>query len=403
MRTELPVTEAVSAPALLTHAGWRGTLAAVRCLGAPGDSAALLDWLRELGAREPGCVLYPSCDDLAWLFSLHRAELGRWFRLYSPPIEALEGLLDKRRLHALAQEAGLSTLPTWYPESEQEALALLPQLPFPVLLKPRTQVLSLTHGKGVRADRPEELAFAWRRARERTRHAPELLARLPEAVQPMVQAYCAEGADSIYTVSGFAGRGEGQFAARASRKLLQRPRGLGVGICFGSAPLPAALEEALATLCRRAGYFGAFDAEFLEVDGRPKLIDFNPRYYNQMAFEVARGLPVPWLVQLGACGDEEGLARAVAQARAVRPHPDATFCDRFVTGTDLLWQVLLRTIPPAEERRLWRWHRAHRAHEVDPFEEAGDPGPQLAEIACEVAAALRHPRAFLRHAALGRR
>src|SRR6266436_4705611 len=84
-------------PALLTMPGYGGTLAAVRCLGRAGipvtvaseapalpaawsrwttrrvrcprprDARAFMDWLLRFGEREPGHVLYPTSDDLAYL------------------------------------------------------------------------------------------------------------------------------------------------------------------------------------------------------------------------------------------------------------------------------------------------------------------------------------------------
>ena len=53
----------------------------------------------------------------------------------------------------------------------------------------------------------------------------------------------------------------------------------------------APLAAAVARLCRGLGYFGAFEVEFLREGERRMVIDFNPRFYGQMAFDVKRGLP----------------------------------------------------------------------------------------------------------------
>ena len=83
--------------------------------------------------------------------------------------------------------------------------------------------------------------------------------------------------------------------------------------------MPADVEAGLVRLFRAVGFHGVFDAEFIEDGGRHLLIDVNPRFYNHMAFEVDRGLPLPWLAYLGAVGDGEGLRAAVASARGSRP------------------------------------------------------------------------------------
>ena len=58
------------------------------------------------------------------------------------------------------------------------------------------------------------------------------------------------------------------WAARASHKVFQRPRRMGVGIGFEAAPVDRALLEKLDALCEAAGYFGVFESEFIESDGR---------------------------------------------------------------------------------------------------------------------------------------
>src|SRR5262245_56308276 len=98
-------------PFLLTMPAYGGTLAAARCLGERGISVIMagdtflaparwsryvtrwercppvleagpfLDWILSFGQREPGHVLYPTSDDLAWLFADHRRELSMYFHL----------------------------------------------------------------------------------------------------------------------------------------------------------------------------------------------------------------------------------------------------------------------------------------------------------------------------------
>jgi predicted ATP-grasp superfamily ATP-dependent carboligase len=425
------MTDVALPPVLLLRPAFSGTLAAARCMGARGvrvvvadeslfaptrwsryvsrrvrtpphaDSEAVLAWLLESGSREPGCVLYPSCDDQAWLFALHRAELGRHFHLYSPPVVTLNRLLDKRQLYALAREVGVATPVTSYPADHHEAVLLAHAMRYPIVVKPRTQVLSLTGSKGAVVDRAEDLAACFRRHLHGSRYHPILAAHLPEATQLMLQEYAAHST-AIYTVSGFVDRTGRLFAARASNKVLQRPRGLGVGVCFEAAPLAPEQHAGVERLCRAAGYYGAFDVEFLDVGGHRLLIDFNPRFYNQMAFEVARGLPTPWLAYLGALGRDAELAEVVRDSWSYPETPDAVYCDRIAAQQLLVWQVLSGTLPFAEERRWRHWHHAHRAFVTDPIDAPGDRAPLIAAAAAQLADALRHPRAFLRKTVLGR-
>lgn len=413
-------------PMVLGNADFGGTLAATRCLGAhgvpvllpgaarldparwsrharriqaPSDPEQLVTWL--LDEAPPGLVVYPTCDDLAWLLARDRDALGRRHHLYSPPLAAVEALLDKRRLHELARAVGLACPETWYPRDEAEATRLAPELPFPVLLKPRTQVLSRSHTKGFRAASAGELPAAWRAASGELRYAPSLLERIPGAAVPLLQAYHRDRSDRITSVAGFVDEGQRLFVARASTKVLQSPRGLGIGICFQSTPLEPALAGAIQALCAAAGYHGAFEVELLAGDP-PLLIDFNPRFYGELAFEVARGLPSPWLVYLGALADGPALEAEVARARAAPVHQDAIFCNKLAARIDLCSQALAGVVPVGEALRWRRWYLDHRHRAVDPYEERGDPGPLIAQWISVATGVLRHPRAFLRQRVWGR-
>jgi D-aspartate ligase len=126
--------------ALLADATWYGTLAAARNLGAHGvsvtlasdswvaparwsryvaqtvscpsskDAGRFLAWLMHFGAAQPGHVLYPTSDEVAWLVAAHSELLARWFLLYTPPIESLVRLLDKAQLIEEARAVGLDQI-----------------------------------------------------------------------------------------------------------------------------------------------------------------------------------------------------------------------------------------------------------------------------------------------------
>ena len=72
------------------------------------------------------------------------------------------------------------------------------------------------------------------------------------------------------------------------------------------------LAAGLERLVARVGFSGVFEAEFIDPQGQAVLIDFNPRFYNQMGFDIARGLPLPLLAYydaLGSHAEPEGALR----------------------------------------------------------------------------------------------
>jgi D-aspartate ligase len=422
----------VSAPVLLSAADSLGTLAAVRCLGrrgvrvsvadtrrlAPalwsrhttcavrcppvGRVGALVDWLVGFGRDHPGHVLYPCSDDLAWIYARHADRLSSHFRLWQPPLAVMERLLSKRLLAQAAQEAGLSVPRTFWAAREEDLGPIAAEARFPLLIKPQTQVLFEPHMKGRLVRNQEELIRAWRSFREAAHHAPELAAVQPDVSLPILQAYSASSSRGVYTMTGFVDETGELFVAAASRKVLQWPRLLGVGICFEEASLLPEVAAKVRALCREVGYFGAFEVEFLEDDGAHALIDFNPRFYGEMALEVDRGLPLPWLVYLAALGRRDELRREVEQARAAANLTGRIYYHRTRFKAMLFLQRLSGAMSRDEVDRWLAWLAAHRGRVTDPVSDPEDRRPAYFDVAIAVAAYLRHPRAFLRQIVLGR-
>ncbi len=417
---------------LLVDSGFCGTLAAARSLGdaripvhvasdkvlglsrwsrhvaasprCPPMAAtgAFIEWLLAFGAQRPGTVLYPTSDDAAYVYGLHLNELSRVFRTYQPAGDALMRVLDKRLLSAKARELGIDVPDTWFPQSEAEVARIARDAEFPVVVKPRTQVLSSTHGKGAVVTRRDELTRVFRREARHTVYGRELVDRYPEAVQFMVQAHFAEAAAGIYELSAFVDRSGTLFAARAARKVLQRPRSLGVGLCFEDAPLDPELAEASRRLAVACGYFGVMQLEFIEVRGRRLLIDFNPRFYNQLAFDVARSLPLPRMVYAAARNEHAELADLVDLAKRSGHNDHLVFCNRVGLAIVLSSQWIAGQIGAMEVGRWRRWLASHHGDVVDASSAPGDVVPALVDAVSQVAACARHPRSFLKQVVLGR-
>lgn len=410
-------------------AGYAGTLAAVRCLGRAGvrvtvaadrpalpaswsrwtdkrvacppasDPDRFVSWLVAFGEREPGHVLYPSSDDTAFIFALHAERLRSSYHLYQPPLHTLLQLLDKRELADLARSVGLDSPQTYAIDNEADLARVAREARFPVVIKPRTQLLLRTHNKGVRVERPEDLAHAYRAYMRIHSYDPLILAERPSVAWPMVQEYHASADTGTWSVAGFVDRTSGRLVVRAGRKVLQRPRRLGVGILFEPDDLVGDVREKLATLCRAAGYWGVFEAELIENKGRMLLIDFNPRYYNQMAFDIARGLPLPLLAYAAAIGDASLLGRLLdAAERHTEDHAFA-WCHTFVFRMMLLAQRASGSAT-RDEAETWRsWYASRRDGIVDAAFERGDITPGIMDVLLQLRD-IRHPRAFFRAAAL---
>jgi predicted ATP-grasp superfamily ATP-dependent carboligase len=416
-----------AAPALLFLGDNYGTLASARCLASRGvpvhvadsgrlsrtgasravhtrhrspsiyDVPALLDWLDDFGLRHPGTVLLAANDDLAFLFAQHRAWLSRRFRVYGPDLATLYRILNKQRLHDACERVGIDVPRTHYPRTESELVDLVGKLgDRALLLKPKTQIQLQSGVKAVEIERDDDPVVAFRRFVHDNPYGKELLAHDPEVRWPMVQEFLPNAAGGIYSVAGFIDDEHRLPLVRASRKILQRPRKLGIGLCFVGAPVTHAIVEKVGALCRALDYRGPFELEFVEQDGRMLLIDFNPRIYSQLAFEVARGLPTPWLHYLAATEQHGALADAWATAERAHAGDDWVYTHStlltLVRGAQVVERALLRL--PNED---WgRWRTRHRARLVDAVRDGDDLGPVVVDAVQHARHFVQHPRSFLR-------
>ena len=311
----------------------------MRC-PAVSDVDAFVAWLEDFGRRQTRPhVLFPASDELAWVFAVHEEALSRGFVRYGPSRDSITRILDKWRLTEACRKVGVETPETWCPEGTAEVDALARELKAAVMIKPRSQVLLTSGSKGTQVDRPADLPAEYRRYLAENPPLDALSQRDPLLGRPIVQEFRPEAANGIYNLAGFIDRTGEHVVMRASRKILQRPRRLGIGLCFESAPLHAALADGVMRLCRELGYFGIFEIEMIESDGRFLLIDFNPRPYSQMAFEIARGVPLPYLAYLDATG-------RTRRARARRCSPR-----RGGAGRRARDRVRAHTAPVARHRR----------------------------------------------------
>jgi D-aspartate ligase len=420
------------APFLLTMPAYNGTLAAARCLGEHGIRVAMagdgrlaparwsrhvsrwlaappvthdgfFDWLIDFGRREPGHVLYPTCDDLAWLLADRAGQLAPYFRLYQPDARSILALLDKRTLHEVCGKLGVATLPTAFPRNPEEGAKMAPSVGFPLLLKARTQILLESRSKGDFVEAAADLPQAYQRFLDQNPPHREMRARVPGIEQPMLQAFRDQAAENIYSISGFVARGQGPIVARAAVKVLQRPRRLGVGLCFEEAPVDPLVFEGIQRICAEVGYFGVFEVEFVRERGRACLIDFNPRFYGQMGFEIARDLPLAYLTWLGALGEDQALAAELSRAAAWREGNGYTYCNRFFLNLMVGLQGLSGRMTRAEVERWRCWLRdsSDRSVAFDSMDAPGDRLPALVSAVRDLYRAGRYPRSFLRQMVIG--
>ena len=409
-------------------ANYNGTLAAVRSLGRHGirvttadpsrlsvsawsrfttvraqspavqDTERFLAWLLDYGATQGRHVLLPTSDDTAWLYALHRDRLSQYFHLASPPFQTIAGLLNKRRLYQTATDCGLHVPRTWFPDSPSDLARVAGEARFPVVVKPVTQVMFRTQSKGMLAESADQLESRYAQFSLHP-HSPTLLDLDPTASRPMVQEFFPEAATTIYNISAYVHDGR-LIGARAARKLLQQPRRLGTGVCFEEAMVVPELAEGLGQLVSRVGFRGVFEAEFIDTPNHPVLIDFNPRFYNQMGFDIGRGLPLPLLAYFDALGSDAKVRELSLNAPEDRV--GHVYVDLFSLRLILVAQRLSGALTAADRKRWREWYGRHSGRCTYAVLDSTDRVPGLLAALHLVVRHGRHPRSFFRSMILNR-
>jgi D-aspartate ligase len=217
----------------------------------------------------------------------------------------------------------------------------------------------------------------------------------------MLQEYLSAAETQIFSVSGFVGR-DGEIIARGAMKVLQRPRKVGIGLCFEGRKVDDELVEKLSLLCTDVGYHGAFESEFIVYGKRKLLIDFNPRFYSQMGFDIARGLSLPMLVWHSARGELDRVKDELARARAWQARGDEVYCHKTMLDLVLGLQGLSGQMTHDEVRRWRDWYTQHKDTATDAVRDPDDRMPAIVDAGQWVRHFARHPRSFVRSFVMNR-
>ena len=307
----------------------------------------------------------------------------------------MQRILDKKLLADAATSVGLAVLPSWDPRNIDDVVAIAPTLPYPILIKPRTHVHRLRNDKGIVVHSKSELIQQYQQfvTREQERASYDPL--LPDAGLPILQQFVDAARNGVHSVTGFIDRTGELFVTRRSTKVFQRSEPVGVGVCFESLPTNSVLSNAVRRLCQVLGYFGIFEVEFISFDGQWAVIDFNPRFFNQMGMDIHRGMPLPLLACLDASGESAALRDAVAKAQAEDDAARSVFYDRFTLRAILFAQIITSRIS-SKDRAYWRaWMKENAFHAVDAAVDSGDPAPGIVHALSEIYLGLRAIPRFL--------
>lgn len=340
-----------------------------------------------------GAVLYPASDDSAYFLSRFGDKLRSRFKLNFPSEDVIMALLDKERLYSACSEWGIPYPHTQFPAAVADTHHW--QGGMPALIKPKTQIYINVQKKGDIVLSAQDLNARYARYLAALSYRHGLAASYPKLDKPMIQAFHKEAQTDTISVSGYFHPSAPLPVALFTQKVLQKPKNIGIGLCFKAvAPIPQ-LAGYVDTICRQTGYYGVFEAEFIHLaqQNRYLLMDFNPRLYSQMQFDIMRGSLLPDFYYRAALSDDAGLAALYhAHSKRLATASKDRYSSFWYLRFTYLTQVLAGKVSLGQMRQILNEYGLSHPSSVDASFCKADPKPYYFDQWRSYGQFLRHPR-----------
>ena len=198
-------------------------------------------------------------------------------------------MCDKLETYKLAKETGVEYPLTFLPGSKDELSDIAKEIHFPIVVKPR----GLTGGRGI--------VYA--------RSLSELVATFEKIDKllgqpPVVQEYIP-GKGNVFTVAMVFDRKSKLIASIVLRKIRESPI-TGGAATFAETVHSFEIEELAVKLLERMRWVGVVAPEFKldPRDGKPKLMEVNPRFFGYLKLAMSAGIDLPYIVYQAVRGEE---------------------------------------------------------------------------------------------------
>jgi predicted ATP-grasp superfamily ATP-dependent carboligase len=260
----------------------------------PHGAAELVEFLCE---RARNCserpILYPTSDAFVTFVSENRDALEPHFRFALPRRESVSIALNKAAMYTLASEVQVPVPCTQTPRTLDDVRLLADVVAFPAVIKPLVGHVWRERYRGDKAIRVDGASalVGW--------FEQILAAEQPALVQSLVV-----GPNTNHCkVCGYFDADSQPRALICMRKIRQYPVDFGVGTLMETVVEPEVRELGL-RLFRAMNWRGPGSIEFKrdDRDGRWKLIELNPRLWQQHGLAEVAGMNFPLLQYLDLTG-----------------------------------------------------------------------------------------------------
>jgi len=363
---------------LVTDAGARNVVAAVRSLGKKGITVAAgedsriaisffskycrkrlvypspktapkqwLNWLLgELSERRYD-MLMPMDDETVFITSQNRDLIEKYTNVPVPDFTTLMKAKDKAQTIQIATQQGVPCPKTIFINDISKIEEVADNLGYPVVIKPKES----SGSRGIAyVRRREDLVDSYLKI--------HLKYRLP-----MIQEYIPAGGESC-GVFLLLNKNHEARAVFAHRRLREFPLTGGPSTLRESVHRPEAVEMAI-KLLRAMKWYGIAMVEFKEDprDGQYKIMEINPRFWGSLQLSILAGVDFPYLLyKMRMDGDVE----------PVTEYPEGLRC-RWLLPGDILHFIC----NPQRFKLKPSFFNFSRNNRQDDFISWQDPGPTL--------------------------
>lgn len=369
----------VYSPVRSGMARWSRFTSECRACPDPEDRPLFLPWLRAQLRSKTICLVAPTSDRIAFYCAELRDEFSPEAQKFIPSLAMISQCLDKARFFHLCRTLAVGTPDSAAPASLEEALEDAERLGYPLVLKPKSHIGVGMQERGCIIENEAQLRERFKPYRLAVDYQ-EVASAFPQLAYPLMQQFVSKADEQAICISGFYDARTGVRAITLSQRCMAWPPDIGVSVEQISIIHPRAEQETL-RLLEGLHYSGLFGLEMLVQGEQLLAIDFNPRGFGFMAFNVGLGHDLPWLWYQAVQGH--------GPASLATPPAGQHWVYGFPYHWRMLWALILG---PQRGTTLHRWVKVIRAAPMPGLFSLRDPLPFFFNLF----GFLRHPRSLLR-------
>ena len=266
------------------------------------DEEELIAFLLRIAEKEKfQPVLFITSDEFLLPISRNRDLIQRHYLMNLPSPQIIECISDKYKQYLLALEAGIPVPRTFVAKNMDELHEIMDEIPFPAFIKGAEVTLWRSKmgvaSKGFVVSNRKELIDTFKVIFEK-------------GANGLIQEIIPGPETNHYKSSCYLSRNGEILLAFGLQKIRQQPVGFGFGCLVQSIKYPEMLDLGK-EFFSKIGYRGAGSAEFKldRRDSKLKLIELNPRYWQQNGLSDRCGMNFPLMNYLELTGGEPKAVR----------------------------------------------------------------------------------------------